>query len=51
VHIASPDPSVAPAIRYNYLATENDRRVMVDGLKLIRRIAATPLHRRCAAMS
>ena len=41
VHIASPDPRVAPAIRYNYLATANDRRVMVDGLKLIRRIAAT----------
>jgi choline dehydrogenase-like flavoprotein len=41
VHVASPDPRVAPSIRYNYLATENDRRVMVDGLKLIRRIAAT----------
>jgi choline dehydrogenase len=42
VQIASPDPHSAPAIRYNYLATDNDRRVMVDGLKLIRRIAATP---------
>jgi len=42
IHIASPDPHVQPAIRYNYLSTENDRRVMVDGLKLIRRIAATP---------
>ena len=41
VHISSPDPRIAPAIRYNYLATENDRRVMVDGLKLIRHIAAT----------
>jgi choline dehydrogenase len=40
VHIASPDPHVQPAIRYNYLATENDRRVMVEGLKFIRRIAA-----------
>jgi choline dehydrogenase len=40
-HLASPDPHAAPSIRYNYLATENDRRVMVDGLKLIRRIAAT----------
>jgi len=39
--IASPDPHAQPSIRYNYLATENDRRVMVDGLKLIRRIAAT----------
>ena len=41
MHIASPDPHVQPAIRYNYLSTEHDRRVMVDGLK-IRRIAATP---------
>ena len=42
VHIRSPDPSTPPAIRYNYLATETDRRVMVEGLKFIRRICATP---------
>jgi choline dehydrogenase-like flavoprotein len=42
VHIRSADPGAAPAIRYNYLATENDRRVMVDGLKLVRRIINTP---------
>ncbi len=42
VAIASADPRAAPAIRYNYLATERDRRVMVEGLKLIRRIAAAP---------
>jgi choline dehydrogenase len=41
VEIRSADPLAPPAIRYNYLATENDRRVMVDGLKLIRRIART----------
>ena len=41
VRIASADPRQPPAIRYNYLATENDRRVMVEGLKIIRRIAAT----------
>jgi choline dehydrogenase len=40
-HIRSADPAAPPAIRYNYLATENDRRVMVEGLKLIRRICAT----------
>jgi choline dehydrogenase len=40
-HIRSADPAAAPAIRYNYLATENDRRVMVEGLKLIRRICGT----------
>jgi choline dehydrogenase len=39
--IASSDPHAPPSIRYNYLATDNDRRVMVDGLKLIRRIAGT----------
>jgi choline dehydrogenase len=42
VHIRSPDPKAPPAIRYNYLATENDRRVMVDGLKLVRRLVNTP---------
>ncbi len=42
VHIRSIDPQMAPAIRYNYLSTEADRRVMVDGLKAIRRIVNTP---------
>jgi choline dehydrogenase len=42
VHIRSADPAAPPAIRYNYLATENDRRVMVEGLKFIRRICAAP---------
>ena len=42
VAIRSADPREAPAIRYNYLATENDCRMMVDGLKFIRRLAATP---------
>ena len=44
VAIRSSDPREAPAIHYNYLATENDRRVMVDGLKIVRRIVnARPL--------
>jgi choline dehydrogenase len=41
-HIRSADPTQPPSIRYNYLATENDRRVMVEGLKLIRRLCTTP---------
>jgi choline dehydrogenase len=41
VHVRAADPGTPPAIRYNYLATENDRRVMVEGLKIIRRICAT----------
>jgi choline dehydrogenase-like flavoprotein len=42
VRIKSADAAAPPAIRYNYLATENDRRVMIDGLKLVRRIVNTP---------
>ena len=42
VHARSADPADPPTIRYNYLATENDRRVMVDGLKIVRKICATP---------
>ena len=42
VQIRSSDPAAPPAIRYNYLATENDRRVMIDGLKLARRVVTTP---------
>jgi choline dehydrogenase len=41
VHIKSADPKVPPAIRYNYLATENDRRMMVEGLKIARKICTT----------
>ena len=42
VTIRSGDAAEPPAIRYNYLATQNDRRVMVDGMKLVRRIVNTP---------
>ena len=41
VMIRSRNPGEPPAIRYNYLATQNDRRVMVDGVKLARRIVNT----------
>jgi choline dehydrogenase len=49
VSIRSRDPAAPPAIRYNYLSTENDRRVMVEGLKLIRRICNAPPMRDCVA--
>ncbi|HVQ60453.1 MAG TPA: GMC family oxidoreductase N-terminal domain-containing protein [Burkholderiales bacterium] len=42
VRIASPDPRAAPAIRPNYLATDTDRRIAADSLKITRRIAARP---------
>ena len=41
IRIASPDPLAAPEIRANYLSTETDRRMIVAGMKLARRIAAT----------
>ncbi|NJO37328.1 MAG: choline dehydrogenase [Rhizobiales bacterium] len=41
VLIASRDPQDHPKIRANYLATDTDRRCMVDGLKLARRLAGT----------
>ena len=42
VRARSADPREAPAIQYNYLATEEDRRTMVDGMKLLRRIVGQP---------
>jgi choline dehydrogenase len=44
VHIRSCDPEQYPTIHPNYLATDTDIRVMVDGVKLGRRLAsARPL--------
>jgi choline dehydrogenase-like flavoprotein len=42
VRIRSAEPRDPPAIRYNYLATEHDRRTMLDGMRLLRRILAQP---------
>ncbi len=42
VRIASADPLARPEIRANYLSTETDRRTIVAGMRLARRIAATP---------
>jgi choline dehydrogenase len=38
VHLAAADPAAPPAIRPNYLSTEEDRRVAVQALRLARRI-------------
>ncbi len=43
--LRSPDATVYPAIHANYLSTELDRRTLVEGLKLGRRIAARPAMR------
>lgn len=42
VEITSADASSAPAIRPNYLSTEQDRREAVQGSQLIRRLMQTP---------
>lgn len=42
VRLASPDPFAPPAIHANYLATDYDRRIMIEGARLVRRLAATP---------
>jgi choline dehydrogenase len=42
VHIASPAHDAAPAIRPNYLSTDEDRRIAAESLRLTRRIAAQP---------
>jgi choline dehydrogenase len=42
VRIRSPEPTAAPAIRPNYLATARDRKVAAEAIRLTRRICAAP---------
>ncbi|MFL5280010.1 MAG: GMC family oxidoreductase [Rhodopila sp.] len=42
IHARSSDPHAAPAIRPNYLADPIDQRVLVDGMKIGRRIIENP---------
>jgi choline dehydrogenase-like flavoprotein len=42
VSIASPDPYAHPIIRPNYLATEADRQVAADAIRITRQIVAMP---------
>jgi choline dehydrogenase-like flavoprotein len=41
VRITSPDPHAYPAIRLNYLATPEDQRVAIAGMRFTRRIMAS----------
>jgi len=41
ITLASPDPHAKALIRANYLSTETDRRCMIEGVKLARRLART----------
>ncbi|OGA65422.1 MAG: choline dehydrogenase [Betaproteobacteria bacterium RIFCSPLOWO2_12_FULL_68_20] len=40
LRIKSPDPAAYPEIKLNYLSTEDDRRVAVEGMRFTRRIMA-----------
>ncbi len=42
VHIRTPDPKDHPEIAPNYLATEEDRRVAADSIRVTRRIISMP---------
>jgi choline dehydrogenase len=42
ITLASADPMQKALIHANYLATETDRRCMIEGLRLIRRVMAQP---------
>jgi choline dehydrogenase len=42
IALKSPDPAAPPAVYPNYLAAETDQRTLIDGLKLCRRLLASP---------
>ena len=42
VRLRSTDPAEKPAIKLNYLSTDEDRRVAVDSIRVARRLAAAP---------
>ena len=42
VTLAGADPDLPPVIDLNYLATENDRRVMREGVRIARRVFSQP---------
>jgi choline dehydrogenase len=42
VRLRSRDPAEAPAIKLNYLSTDQDRRIAADSIRLTRRIVAQP---------
>jgi choline dehydrogenase len=42
VHLASPDPRAAPAIRFNYLSAPEDQLATVAGIRKVRELMAAP---------
>jgi len=49
IKLKSADPAAAPAVHPNYLAAETDRRCLVEGLKLCRKILSQPAMQRYVA--
>ena len=49
--ITSPDPHVKPALRFNYLSTDQDRREWVEAIRVARQILAQPAFGRSTAAS
>ncbi|SAH95143.1 GMC oxidoreductase [Bordetella ansorpii] len=49
IHIKSADPLTGPSIRPNFLAQAEDRRSLVEGMKLARRIVSQPALRQYVA--
>jgi len=42
LRLQSPDPTARPAILHNYLATEEDQRIALSGMRIVRRILSQP---------
>jgi choline dehydrogenase len=42
LRLKSPDPAAAPAIRPNYLSTDEDRRIAAESIRVARRIVRQP---------
>jgi choline dehydrogenase-like flavoprotein len=42
IHASGPDPDASPVIQPNYLDTDEDGRVAVDSMRLVRRIVGRP---------
>ena len=42
VHIQSSDPKTHPVVRGNYLQTDEDKRALIEGLRLLERIFTAP---------
>ncbi|HEY9566559.1 MAG TPA: GMC family oxidoreductase N-terminal domain-containing protein [Thalassobaculum sp.] len=49
LRLKSPDPTAAPEIQPAYLATDHDVAEVLEGLRFLRRLAATPTMRRLIA--